>query len=103
MSEEFMAIIELLESAGQGTIWCFVGYLMYQLIEMLLGIAGIVVVLRTIGYVIKSICDKCVRSGNICKHIRQALKLGCEGSLDDKEYCRIETAVGEMLAERMGK
>jgi hypothetical protein len=100
MSEEFAAIIELLQGAGVGTIWCFIGYLVYQMVQTVLAFTGIVVVLRTLGFVIKGICDRVMRAGHICKHIRESLKLGCQGPLDDKEFCKIETAVGQMLDGR---
>jgi hypothetical protein len=97
MSAEFQAIIELLQSAGVGTIWMFAGYLVYQIMETLLAITGIVLVLRTLGLVIRSIVDKCCRAQNVCKHIRDAMGLGCSGPIDSTEFTKIESALEKMI------
>jgi hypothetical protein len=48
MSEEFKAIIGLLQGAGVSTLWMFFGYLIFKVLSLVLVLVGTIMGIRTV-------------------------------------------------------
>ena len=99
MSEEFAAIIELLQNAGVGTIWMFAGYLVYQLVFLVTSFVGAILVLKTICAGVNKVGMCLGRSVRVIKATRDRLKLG-HGDLSGYEVNDVEKAINEMIDKK---
>ena len=46
MSEQFKAIMDLMQGAGVGTLWMFFGYLVFMLLKITLIFIGVIIAVR---------------------------------------------------------
>jgi len=97
MSAEFEAIISLLEDAGVGTIWCFAGYLMYQLVQSILVIVGVVLTIKGVSKAISSLADKINRPALLVKKVRDYYGIGRPGLLNETEMNQVEIKIHELM------
>lgn len=99
MSAEFIAIIELLETAGVGAVWCFAGYLLYQLLVVILVLTGLRAIARITCSCINCNYGKASRAYQYMKHLRDTLNIGRPGSLGSSEQDKVERKINKMITE----
>ena len=102
MSEEFRIIMDMIASAGEGAMTCFVVYLIAKILMMVICFSGIGLVLTAVIKLIGSMVRAGGERGKILREIRDGLGVGSPGYLTECELMEVSAKIPALLKSCKG-